>query len=193
MTESPQDLRDEPFEPEVLHSDLVYRGRVWDVRSDRVRYGDGEIVRQYVDHTGAVAIVALDDEGRVLLIQQYRHPIRHRDWELPAGLLDVEGEEPLAAARRELAEEADLVAERWEPLVSSWTTPGGNDEIIHVFLATGVSSADAAHDREDEEADIRVAWVPLSDAVSAVLEGRMRNGILAIGVLAASQRLRDRD
>ena len=193
MTESPQDLRDEPFEPEVLHSDLVYRGRVWDVRSDRVRYGDGEIVRQYVDHTGAVAIVALDDEGRVLLIQQYRHPIRHRDWELPAGLLDVEGEEPLAAARRELAEEADLVAERWEPLVSSWTTPGGNDEIIHVFLATGVSSADAAHDREDEEADIRVAWVPLSDAVSAVLEGRMRNGILAIGLLAASQRLRDRD
>lgn len=193
MTESPQDLRDEPFEPEVLHSDLVYRGRVWDVRSDRVRYGDGEIVRQYVDHTGAVAIVALDDEGRVLLIQQYRHPIRHRDWELPAGLLDVEGEEPLAAAQRELAEEADLVAERWEPLVSSWTTPGGNDEIIHVFLATGVSSADAAHDREDEEADIRVVWVPLSDAVSAVLEGRMRNGILAIGVLAASQRLRDRD
>lgn len=193
MTESPQDLRDEPFEPEVLQSDLVYRGRVWDVRSDRVRYGDGEIVRQYVDHTGAVAIVALDDEGRVLLIQQYRHPIRHRDWELPAGLLDVEGEEPLAAARRELAEEADLVAAHWEPLVSSWTTPGGNDEIIHVFLATGVSSADAAHDREDEEADIRVAWVPLSDAVSAVLEGRMRNGILAIGVLAASQRLRDRD
>lgn len=192
MTDSTQSLRDEPFEPEVLDSDLVYRGRVWDVRSDRVRYGEGEIVRQYVDHTGAVAIVALDGEGRVLLIQQYRHPIRHRDWELPAGLLDVEGEEPLAAARRELAEEADLVAEHWEPLVSSWTTPGGNDEIIHVFLATDVSSSDAAHDREDEEADIRVAWVPLADAVSAVLDGRMRNGILAIGVLAASQRLRDR-
>ncbi|MFJ6530923.1 NUDIX domain-containing protein [Microbacterium sp. NPDC091662] len=192
MTESTESLRDEPFEPEVLQSDLVYRGKVWDVRSDRVRYGDGEIVRQYVDHTGAVAIVALDDEGRVLLIQQYRHPIRHRDWELPAGLLDVEGEEPLDAARRELAEEADLVAGHWEPLVSSWTTPGGNDEIIHVFLATGVESSGAAHDREDEEADIRVEWLPLAEAVSAVLEGRMRNGILAIGVLAASQRLRDR-
>lgn len=192
MTESTENLRDEPFEPEVLHSDLVYRGSVWDVRSDRVRYGEGEIVRQYVDHTGAVAIVALDDEGRVLLIQQYRHPIRHRDWELPAGLLDVEGEEPLAAARRELAEEADLVAAHWEPLVSSWTTPGGNDEIIHLFLATGVASAGSPHDREDEEADIRVKWVPLAEAVSAVLEGRMRNGILAIGVLAAAQRLRDR-
>lgn len=192
MTESTENLRDEPFEPEVLQSDLVYEGSVWDVRSDRVRYGDGEIVRQYVDHTGAVAIVALDDAGRLLLIQQYRHPIRHRDWELPAGLLDVEGEEPLEAARRELAEEADLVATRWEPLISSWTTPGGNDEIIHVFLATGIATASAAHDREDEEADIRVEWVPLADVVTAVLDGRMRNGILAIGVLAASQRLRDR-
>ncbi|WP_347125334.1 NUDIX hydrolase [Microbacterium sp. SY138] len=192
MTESTESLRDETFEPEVLESDLVYRGRVWDVRSDRVRYGDGEIVRQYVAHTGAVAIVALDEQGRVLLIQQYRHPIRHRDWELPAGLLDVEGEEPLEAAQRELAEEADLVAVHWEPLVSSWTTPGGNDEIIHVFLATGVRPSGAPHDREDEEADIRVEWVSLADAVSAVMEGRMRNGILAIGVLAASQRLRDR-
>ncbi|QNA93019.1 NUDIX hydrolase [Microbacterium sp. Se63.02b] len=192
MPEQADGLRDEPFEPEVLQSDLVYEGRVWDVRSDRVRYRDGEMVRQYVDHTGAVAILALDDEGRVLLIQQYRHPIRHRDWELPAGLLDVEGEEPLAAARRELAEEADLTAAHWEPLVSSWTTPGGNDEMIHIFLATGIAAAETAHDREDEEADIRVEWVPLADAVDAVLAGRMRNGILTIGVLAASQRLRDR-
>lgn len=189
---SPIDLRDELFDPEVLHSDLAYRGAVWDVRDDRVRYGDGEIRRQYVVHTGAVAIVALDDDGRVLLIQQYRHPIRHRDWELPAGLLDVAGEEPLEAARRELAEEADLVAAHWEPLVSSWTTPGGNDEIIHLFLATGISPAAAAHAREDEEADIRVEWVPLDDAVEAVLDGRMRNGILSIGVLATAQRRRDR-
>lgn len=186
------DLRDEPSEPEVLSSDLAYEGAVWNVRDDRVRYGDGELRRQYVAHTGAVAILALDDEGRVLLIQQYRHPIRHRDWELPAGLLDVTGEEPLEAARRELAEEADLVAAHWEPLVSTWTTPGGNDELIHVFLATGVSAAQNAHAREDEEADIRVEWVPLDAAVAAVLDGRMRNGILGIGVLAAAQRLRDR-
>ena len=192
MTERAQNLRDEPFEPEVLHSDLVYEGRVWDVRSDRVRYGDGEIVRQYAAHPGAVASVASDDAGRVLLIQQYRHPIRHRDWELPAGLLDVDGEPPLEAARRELAEEADLVAAHWEPLVSSWTTPGGNDEVIHVFLATGVEPAEATHEREDEEADIRVEWVALPEIVAAVLDGRMCNGILAIGALAASQRLRDR-
>ncbi|UYO95986.1 NUDIX hydrolase [Microbacterium sp. M28] len=183
-------LQDEAFEPEVLQSDLVYKGWVWDVRSDRVAYGDGEIIREYVAHTGAVAVVAIDDDGRVLLIQQYRHPIRHRDWELPAGLLDVVGEEPLLAAQRELAEEADLVAETWEALVSVWTTPGGNDEMIHVFLATGVSSAAEAHAREDEEADIRIEWVPLSDAVDAVLAGRMHNGILSVGVLAAERRLR---
>lgn len=195
MPETPSDagdLRDEPFEPEVLHSDLAFEGAVWDVRDDRVRYRDGEIRRQYVAHTGAVAILALDDEERVLLIQQYRHPIRHRDWELPAGLLDVPGEEPLEAARRELAEEADLTAAHWEPLVSSWTTPGGNDELIHIFLATGLADADAPHAREDEEADIRVEWVPLADAVDAVLAGRMRNGILSLGVMAATLRLRDR-
>lgn len=180
-------LRDEPFTPEVLTSDLVYQGYVWDVRSDRVRYGDGEIVREYVAHTGAVAVVALDDQDRVLLIQQYRHPIRHRDWELPAGLLDVTGEDILTAAQRELAEEADLVAEQWRPLVSSWTTPGGNDEMIHIFLATGVAAAPDAHDREDEEADIRVEWVPLADAAEAVLSGRMHNGILSIGVLATER------
>lgn len=183
-------IRDEPFDPEVLQSDLVYKGWVWDVRSDRVAYGDGEITREYVAHTGAVAVLALDDEGRVLLIQQYRHPIRHRDWELPAGLLDIEGEDPLVAAQRELAEEADLVARDWEPLVSTWTTPGGNSEMIRIYLATGLSAAPEVFAREDEEADITVEWVPLSDAADAVLEGRLRNGILSLGVLAAERRLR---
>lgn len=183
-------LRDEPFEPEVIDSDLVYEGRVWDVRSDTVRYGDGEIVRQYVDHPGASAIVALDADERVLLIQQYRHPIRHRDWEIPAGLLDIAGESPLETAQRELMEEADLVASDWQPLVSVFTTPGGNDEVVHLFLATGLSPVGHAHAREAEEADIRIEWVPLADAVTGVLEGRLRNGILATGVLAASELLR---
>lgn len=184
-------LRDEPFEPEVVQSDVVYKGWVWNVRSDRVAYGDGEIIREYVEHTGAVAVLALDDDGRVLLIQQYRHPIRHRDWELPAGLLDIEGEDPLVAAQRELAEETDIVAREWQPLVSTWTTPGGNSELIRVYLATGIEAAPSVHDRTDEEADIRMEWVPLSDAVDAVLDGRLRNGILSVGVLAAERRLRN--
>lgn len=184
-------LRDEPVDVEVTSSDLVYEGRVWDVRSDTVRYGGDEIVRQYVDHPGAAAIVALDDDGRVLLIQQYRHPLRMRDWEIPAGLLDVHGEDPVDAARRELAEEADLDTGSIEHLVSVFTTPGGNDEVVHVFLARDLSPRADEHDREAEEADIRIAWIPLEDAVAAVMAGRMRNGILAIGLLATAERLRD--
>lgn len=183
-------LRDEPVEVAVSQSDLVYEGRVWDVRSDTFRYGDDDLVRQYVAHPGAAAVVALDEADRVLLIQQYRHPIRHRDWEIPAGLLDVVGEPPLEAAKRELAEEADLAATTWEPLVSIFTTPGGNDEVVHVFLARGLHPAEAVHAREAEEADIRREWVSLPDAVTAVFEGRFRNGILATGLLAAAERLR---
>ncbi|SFR31522.1 NUDIX domain-containing protein [Microbacterium azadirachtae] len=189
MSDSGTAPQDETFEPEVLESREVYRGAVWSVREDRVRYGDGEIVRQYIDHSGAVAVVAMDEEGRVLLIQQYRHPIRERDWELPAGLLDVVGEDPMAAARRELAEEADLTASGWEPLVSTYTTPGSNSELIHIYLATGLAAAAEAYARTDEEADIRLAWVPLAEAADAVLAGRLRNGILAVGVLAAERRL----
>ncbi|MFB8147520.1 NUDIX domain-containing protein [Microbacterium sp. NPDC056003] len=192
MTDEPTaaPLADEPVEFEVTDSDLLYEGRVWDVRSDTVAYGEGEIVRQYVDHPGASAIVAIDDEGRVLLIQQYRHPIRHRDWEIPAGLLDIAGESPLETAQRELAEEADLRASSWESLVSIFTTPGGNDEVVHLFLARGLSEVGSAHARAEEEADIRVEWVPLDEVVDGVLAGRLRNGILAVGVLAAAERLR---
>lgn len=183
-------LRDEPVEVEVVASDLVYEGRVWDVRSDTVRYGERDIVRQYVDHPGAAAVIALDEQDRVLLIQQYRHPIRHRDWEVPAGLLDIDGESPLETAQRELAEEVDLDAERWEELLSIFTTPGGNDEVVHLFLARGLAPHPIRHAREDEEADIRIEWMPLADAVAAVMAGRLRNGILAVGLLAAAERLR---
>lgn len=189
MTDPTAATRDEPLEAEVLASAEVYRGAVWGIREDRVRYGDGEIVRQYIDHSGAAAVVAMDEDGRVLLIQQYRHPIRQRDWELPAGLLDVVGEDPMDAARRELAEEADLVATGWEPLVSTYTTPGSNSEIVHIYLATGLSPAGETFARTDEEADIRLAWVPLHEAADGVLAGRLRNGILAVGVLAAERRL----
>ncbi len=182
--------RDEPFEAHVVSSSLVHTGRVWDVRSDTVRYGDAEFVREYVDHPGAAAVVAIDDAQRVLLIQQYRHPIRHRDWEIPAGLLDVSGEAPMMTAQRELAEEADLVATSWQPLVSIFTTPGGNDEIVHLFLARGLSAAPEVHAREDEEADIRLEWVPLDQVVTGILDGSLRNGILSVGVLAAAEVLR---
>jgi 8-oxo-dGDP phosphatase len=187
---SAADLRDEPFDADVVATDLVYSGRVWDVRSDTVRYGDGEAVRQYVAHPGAAAVVALDDEDRVVLIQQYRHPIRSRDWEIPAGLLDVAGEPPIETAHRELAEEVDLVAGDMRPLIAIHTTPGGNDEVVHIFLARDLSPAPQAFARSEEEADMRVERVSLDEVVTAVLEGRLRNGILAAGALAAAEVLR---
>lgn len=183
-------LRDEPVEVPVTASRVAFDGAVWDVRADTFDYNGASITREYVAHTGAAAVVALDEEERMLVIQQYRHPIRHRDWEIPAGLLDVEGEPPLETARRELAEEADLTAREWEPLVTIFTTPGGSDEQVHIFLARGLAPATEAHAREHEEADIRLEWMPLSEVVAAVMAGRMRNGILVAGALAAAERRR---
>lgn len=184
------ELRDERVDLEIVSTDLVYEGAVWNVRSDTVRYGDGQMTRQYVEHPGAAAVVAIDEDGRVVLIQQYRHPIKERDWEIPAGLLDVAGEPPLETAKRELTEEVDLEADRWQHLISMHTTPGGNDEVVHVFLARGLRSVETDYEREHEESDMRVERVPLAEVVDGVLAGRLRNGILATGALAAAEVLR---
>lgn len=178
-------LNDQPFRPEVVSSETAFHGKIWDVRRDVFRYNGDEITREYVDHTGAVAVLALDDDGRVLLIRQYRHPVRHRDWEIPAGLLDQHGERPLLAAQRELSEEADLEAEQWNVLADVFTSPGGNDEAIRIYLARGIRSTGSAFAREAEEADIEVRWVPLDEAVDAVLQRRVHNAPLIIALLAA--------
>ncbi|MDU0346951.1 NUDIX hydrolase [Microbacterium sp. KSW2-29] len=185
-----EQLRDEPVDLEVVSTEVVYEGAVWDVRSDTVRYGDGEMTRQYVEHPGAAAVVAIDDDERVVLIQQYRHPIKERDWEIPAGLLDVAGEPPLETAKRELTEEVDLEADRWQHLLSMRTTPGGNDEIVHLFLARGLRTVETDYEREHEESDMRVERVALAEVIDGVIAGRLRNGILAAGALAAAEVLR---
>ncbi|MDQ1547943.1 MAG: 8-oxo-dGDP phosphatase [Actinomycetota bacterium] len=181
-------LVDEPLSPTIVSTELDFEGRVWDVRRDVFEYNGHELTRDYVDHPGAVAVLVLDDDGRVLLIQQYRHPIRSRDWEIPAGLLDVEHEDPLAAAKRELAEEVDLVASEWSPLVTFNSSPGGSNELIRVFLARGISATSSNYDRTEEEADIVIRWVPVDEVISGVLAGDLRNSILAIAVLAAHAR-----
>lgn len=180
------ELRDEPTSVEVLDSAVVYRGNVWNIVKDRFVLGDDTISREYMAHTGAVAVLALDDEDRALIIKQYRHPIRMREWELPAGLLDIAGESPLLAAQRELAEEADLVAAQWHLLGEFATTAGGSNEVVRVFLARGVSSAPDAFARTEEEAGIEVRWVALDDIVDAVLARDLQNSILVIGALMAS-------
>jgi ADP-ribose pyrophosphatase len=178
-------LNDDPAGAEVVRSETVYEGRVWNIRRDEVAYNGDTIVREYTDHPGAVAVLALDEQGRMLLIKQYRHPVRVREWEIPAGLLDVHGEDALAAAQRELAEEADLVADRWDVLADFFTSPGGSDEAIRIYLARGLAPAAEVFSREAEEADIEVRWEPLDDVVAAVLERRVHNPSLAVGTLAA--------
>ncbi|KRE25015.1 NUDIX hydrolase [Agromyces sp. Soil535] len=178
-------LADEPVDLPLRDSEQVFDGLVWDVRRDTFELGGKSIVREYVDHPGAVAVLALDDDDRVFLIRQYRHPVRTFNWEIPAGLLDVAGEDPLAAAQRELAEEGDLAASEWAVLADFFTSPGGSDEAIRIYLARDLSSMPDAFAREDEEAHMETRWVGLDACVDAVLARRVQSPSLAVGVLAA--------
>ena len=183
-------VSDEPSPRRLLSSEKVYQGRIWDVVSDSFRLSeDGEpLVRDYIDHPGAVAVLPMNNDGEILLIKQYRHPVGMALWEIPAGLLDVEGEDFVAGAARELAEEADLVAERWNVLADFFNSPGSSSEAIRIYLARGLSDVPGheLHVRTDEEAEIELHWIPLEDAVRAVLEGRLHNPSAVVGILAAA-------
>jgi 8-oxo-dGTP pyrophosphatase MutT (NUDIX family) len=174
----------------VLASETVFAGRVISLRKDTVAMpGGGESVREVVRHPGAVAVVAIDDEQRVVLIRQYRHPVGRHLWELPAGLRDEDGEPPVETARRELAEEALLSAERWSLLTTSHSSPGFCDERVLVFLAEELSAVDRPEGFvvEHEELDLTVERVPLEDAVQRVFDGDITNSSAVIGLLAAAR------
>ncbi|TFV67159.1 NUDIX hydrolase, partial [Blastococcus sp. CT_GayMR20] len=163
-----------PHEYGVLGSETVYDGRVISLRRDTVAMpGGGDSVREVVTHRGAVAIVALDDEDRVLLLRQYRHPFGRHLWELPAGLRDADGEPPLETAKRELAEEALLAADRWSLLATIYSSPGFSDEEVSIYLAEGLGAADRPEGFtvEHEEADMTLDRVPLAAAVQRVFDG----------------------
>ena len=192
------DLADRLERRPVLDTEVVFEGMVWDVRRDTVDLGEaGKVKREYVDHPGAVVILALREvEGRdqVLLIQQYRHPVGAFEWELPAGLLDVAGEQPWMAAARELHEEADLLAGRWHVLVDHYASPGGVSEALRIFLARDLVGVhqDDRFTREGEEHGMPVGWVDLDEAHEAVLAGRLHNPSAVVGILTAhAARARD--
>ncbi|WP_435299945.1 NUDIX domain-containing protein [Timonella sp. A28] len=172
----------------VTDRSLIHRGHVFDVIRDTVDLGAAGIVqREYVDHPGAVAIIALNDDGQILLVRQYRHPVRAFLWEPPAGLLDIAGEPAEIGAARELYEEADLHASTWHVLTDYLTTPGCNNEAIRVFLARGLTAVPESerHQRSEEEADMHYRWVHLNDAVAEVLGGKIHNPSAVVGILAA--------
>ncbi|MCX4525102.1 MULTISPECIES: NUDIX hydrolase [unclassified Streptomyces] len=174
---------------ETLSTQRPFQGAKTAVNSDEVRMPDGSVARRdYQVHPGSVCVVALDEEGRVLVLSQYRHPVRRRLWELPAGLLDVPGENPLHGAQRELYEEAHVKAEDWRVLSDYYASPGGSDEAIRIFLAREVSPAEGERYTESgsEEADMELAWVPQDELVRGVLAGELGNMGLVVGVLALS-------
>lgn len=179
-------LRDEPHEFQVVARHPRFAGVIWDIVSEEVDINGQVVVRDVLRHPGAVAIAAVDAAGRLLLIRQYRHPVASYLWEIPAGLLDVAGEEPLAAAKRELAEEAGVTATEWQPLLQLALSPGGMDERIQIFKASGLTVAPHArpHTGEAEELDLPQKWVPISEAVAACLAGEISNAT-AVGAILA--------
>lgn len=183
----PASLADQPVHNRIESSEPLVHGRVWDVRREAVALDDGQVVvRDYVVHPGAVAVLALDDADRVLLVRQYRHPVGMQLWEPVAGLLDVADETPLAGAARELVEEAGLVAGRWDVLVDLETSPGGSSETIRCYVGRDLAPAPGGRPvGEGEERDMPWTWVGLDDAVDAVLSGRFSAPLTVVGVLAA--------
>jgi len=172
-----------------------FAGPLFRIVSDEVAMpGGGYASRDYMIHVGAVGVVALDEAGRVVLVRQYRHPVGRELWELPAGLIDTDGESLVDAAARELAEEVDLRAARWDLLADAHTSPGCSNELIRLYLARDLSDVPEAdrHERHHEEAGLTVARVDLDEAVAMALRGEITNAACLIGVLGAAQ-ARDRD
>jgi 8-oxo-dGDP phosphatase len=170
---------------ETTSSETLHTGKIFALRIDHVRMPGGKIVtREVVEHYGAVAIVAMDDDGRIPMVYQYRHPIGRRLWELPAGLLDINGEAPHLTAARELREEVGLHAQNWQVLVDLDSTPGFSDESVRVYLATGLTQV-GRPEAHDEEADMTVQWYPIAEAVQRIFSGEIVNSLAVGGILAA--------
>lgn len=172
----------------LLSSEKIWQGLVFGLREDTVQLpgSDEPVVRQYLDHPGAVAVVALRG-SKVLLLEQYRHPVKAKLWELPAGLLDVAGEDYLEAAKRELREEADLEGGEWNVLVDLFTSPGASSESLRVFLVREPVDSTEVFPRTEEEANMRPLWADLDLAVDGILQGRIHNPTAIAGVLAAAR------
>jgi ADP-ribose pyrophosphatase len=182
--------KDQPVSREILSTDLVFKGRIWDVVSETFRYNDETLVRDFVRHPGAVAVAALNDRRELLMIRQYRHPVRKLLWEIPAGLLDIAGESLEAAARRELTEETRYDATTLEPLITFHPSPGGNDESITIFLATGLFEVEHDFQATGEESDMLVQWVAFDDALESVLRSEIQNPSAVVAILALAARLK---
>lgn len=176
------------LEPAVLvDTERVHVGGKWMVDVETVDIAGQRVKRDIVIHPGAVAVLVLNEQDEVLLIRQYRQAMGMFLFETPAGLLDIPDENPLAAAQRELAEEAGVRASRWNVLVDFYNSPGGSSEAIRIYLAREISELPGGRivTGEAEEVDLPSVWVPLAKAVELVLGGELGNPTAVVGILAA--------
>lgn len=187
-------IRDESIEFPLVNRETVFSGRIWEVREDTFQFGNEQLTRDYIVHPGAVGVIALNDLGQMLLVQQYRQPLRKMMWEPPAGLLDIPGEDPLVAAQRELLEETGYVASDWRVLFDFATSAGGSSELVRCYLATGlVHHPDGRPEAAGEEVDMRVEWIPVADVMQAIREGAISNSLLITGTFALLAAMADPD
>lgn len=181
-------VTDEPMSWPVRSRTVLGEGRVSAFVDEEIETPSGDLItRQYLTHPGAVAVVAWDEEAdRIAVLRQYRHPVRMELVEIPAGLLDLDGESWVTAAQRELAEEAELAADRWDVLVDMCTTPGACEESLRIFLARDLRPASRPDGfvLEGEEAHMSWGWVDRDELVGAILDGRCQSPTLVAGVLA---------
>jgi ADP-ribose pyrophosphatase len=175
---------DQPVDIPAISSRLIHKGMVWDLVSDTFDFNGDELTREYVKHTGAVAVLTINDKDELLLMKQYRRPVGSFLMEFPAGLLDVPGETSLDCAKRELAEEANLQASDWEKLISFHATPGGNSETITIFVAKGLSDAASEYVTSGEEKDMPQSWVPINEALESVLSSKIKSPTAVVGIMA---------
>lgn len=175
-------------ESEVKKSKIVFKGKIWDLASKTFAFQGEELTREFIQHPGAVAVLAINELDEVLLIKQYRAPVNQYLYEIPAGLRDIEDESDIQCAKRELAEEADYQADTWTHLHSFYTTPGSSSEVIEIFLAQDLSPNGYSFDRTSEEKGMVPIWVPFAEVLSSVMQSKTKSPTLVVAVLSLAAR-----
>lgn len=179
--------RDEAFATQVSERKTIFEGMIWDVVSETFQFAGQTLTRQFVNHPGAVAVLALNSDNQILMIRQYRQPVKQFLWEIPAGLLDIDGESLIAAAARELHEETGYRASAISHLIDFFTTPGGNNEMIRIYLARDLEFVGRPAEQEGEERDLQVEWIDFEIALASVLNSDIKSPSATVGILAAAQ------
>lgn len=167
------------FEEKTISSQDIFKGRIVKLRVDTVSLPDGrESTREVIEHAGAVAIVALDKDGQIVMVRQYRKPVEQVLLEIPAGTMEP-NEEPLLCAQRELREETGYSAGNWQKILSYYSAPGFTDEQLHLYLATDLSDGEV---EPDEDEFVETVYLPLEQAYKLIFEGQIKDGKSIIGI-----------